>query len=146
MDNGTALCPSSLYANMAYTVSEHLYNLLRSDSPSVEVNVSNMIVSKPFIAESNARKGQTIRISATENLSHKKVDLVFTSGSSNSIVEHDNCHVEYVLGATWLTEWQRTAYLIKGRIDSLKKAAGTGSNGGSRRALTALEASQQAES
>ncbi|KAI4129005.1 MAG: hypothetical protein LQ338_002472 [Usnochroma carphineum] len=124
--NGTALCPSSLYADMAYTVSDRLYKLLRPDGPSVQMNVCNMEVSKPFIAETTAPKGQMIRLSATMHLTNNKADLVFSSGSGKSIVEHAKCHVEYGSGAAWLAEWQRTAYLIKGRVESLKKAAEAG--------------------
>lgn len=126
MVNGTALCPSSLYADMALTVGEHLYKLLRPDSPSVQMNVCNMEVSKPFIAEANAPKGQTIRLSATAHLSTNNADLIFSSGAGKSIVEHAKCRVEYGSGTAWLAEWQRTAYLIKGRIEGLKKAAEAG--------------------
>ncbi|KAL8723506.1 MAG: hypothetical protein Q9225_000239 [Loekoesia sp. 1 TL-2023] len=126
MVNGTALCPSSLYADMALTVGEYLYKLLRSDSPPVQMNVCNMEVSKPFIAETKAPKAQIIRLSATLHLANNKADLVFSSGSGKSIVEHAKCHVEYGSGATWLQEWLRNSYLIKGRIEGLKKAAGAG--------------------
>ncbi|KAL8783768.1 MAG: hypothetical protein Q9213_004384 [Squamulea squamosa] len=125
MVNGTALCPSSLYADMALTVGEHLYKLLHPDVPAAEMNVCNMEVSKPFIAEPTA-KGQIIRLSATAHLATNRADLIFSSGSGKSIVEHAKCHVEYGSGATWLAEWQRNAYLIRGRIDSLQKAAYAG--------------------
>ncbi|KAL8943834.1 MAG: hypothetical protein Q9216_000827 [Gyalolechia sp. 2 TL-2023] len=126
MVNGTALCPSSLYADMALTVGQHLYKLLRPDSQTVQMNVCNMEVSKPFIAETVLPKGQMIRLSATLHLTANRADLVFSSGSGKSIVEHAKCHVEYGVGATWLQEWERNAYLIKGRIESLKKAANAG--------------------
>ncbi|KAL8840742.1 MAG: hypothetical protein Q9170_001180 [Blastenia crenularia] len=125
MVNGTALCPSSLYADMALTVGEHLYKLLQPGTQDIQMNVCNMEVSKPFIAETTA-KGQTIRLSATLHLANKKADLVFSSGTGKSILEHAKCHVEYGSGASWLQEWQRNAYLIQGRIESLKKAANIG--------------------
>ncbi|KAL9604622.1 MAG: hypothetical protein Q9219_000342 [cf. Caloplaca sp. 3 TL-2023] len=126
MVNGTALCPSSLYADMAMTVGEYLYKLLRPDNAGVEMNVCKMEVSKPFIAEATAPKGQTIRLSATLQLANNRADLVFSSGSGKSNTEHAKCHVEYGSGATWLQEWQRNSYLIKGRVESLKKAANAG--------------------
>ena len=123
MVNGTALCPSSLYADMALTVGEYLYKLLRPESQAVQMNVCNMEVSKPFIAETSAPKVQMIRLSATLHLATNKTDLVFSSGSGKSIVEHAKCHVEYGSGVAWLQEWQRNAYLVQGRVESLKKAA-----------------------
>ncbi|KAL8813485.1 MAG: hypothetical protein Q9200_000219 [Gallowayella weberi] len=124
--NGTALCPSSLYADMAYTVAEYLYTLLKPDGPQVKMNVCDMEVLKPFIAEPTASKGQMIRLSATARRSTGKADLIFCSGSGKSMIEHAKCHVEYELGTAWLSEWQRHAYLIKGRIASLKKSACAG--------------------
>ncbi|KAI4190373.1 MAG: hypothetical protein L6R41_000825 [Letrouitia leprolyta] len=126
MVNGTALCPSSLYADMAVTVGEHLHKLLCPNDERIHMNVCDMEVSKPFIAETGAPKGQMIRLSATLRLATNKADLVFSSGSGKSIVEHAKCHVEYGLGAAWLQEWERNAYLIKGRIETLKKAANAG--------------------
>ncbi|KAL8805424.1 MAG: hypothetical protein Q9182_001990 [Xanthomendoza sp. 2 TL-2023] len=121
--NGTALCPSSLYADMAYTVAEHLYTLLQPDGPQVKMNVCNIEVLKSFIAEPTTSKGQMIRLSATAHLTTGKVDLIFSSGSGKSMIEHAKCHVEYESGTAWLSEWQRHAYFIKGRIASLKKSA-----------------------
>ncbi len=123
--NGTALCPSSLYADMAFTVGEHLYRLLHPHGPTAQINVCNMEVVKPFIAEATT-EGQIIRLSATAHLATKKADLSFTSGSGISITEHAKCHLEYGSAITWLTEWQRNAYLIQSRIDRLKTAACAG--------------------
>lgn len=123
--NGTALCPSSLYADMAFTVGEHLYRLLHPHGPKAQINVCNMEVVKPFIAEATT-KGQMIHLSATAHLATKKADLSFTSGSGTSITEYAKCHLEYGSAVTWLTEWQRNAYLIQGRIDRLKTAACAG--------------------
>ncbi|KAL9004648.1 MAG: hypothetical protein Q9188_002539 [Gyalolechia gomerana] len=126
MVNGTALCPSSLYADMALTVGEYLQKLLRPDNQTLQMNVCNMQVSKPFVAETVAPKGQMIRLSATLLRTTNIADLVFSSCSGKSVVEHARCHVEYGFGATWLQEWERNAYLIRGRIESLKKAANAG--------------------
>lgn len=40
--NGTALCPGSLYADMASTVGEHLYRLLHPHGPTAQINFCNM--------------------------------------------------------------------------------------------------------
>ena len=124
--NGTALCPSSLYADMAYTVGERLYKLLRPETEKVNMNVSNMEVYKSFIVETTGSKTQILRLSATASLSQNRADLLFSSTSGKSTVEHASCHVEYGSGESWLSEWQRSHYLISGRVESLKKAASAG--------------------
>ena len=124
--NGTPLCPSSIYADMALTVGNHLYKLLRPDTQTVHMNVCNMEVSKPFIANSSGGESQMLRLSSTLDIVLGRADLVFSSGNGKTEVEHAKCHVVFGSGSTWLADWQRNAYLIRGRIDSLKKDAGCG--------------------
>ena len=125
--NGTALCPSSIYGDMAFTIGEHLYKLLRPDVETVHMNVCNMEVFKPFIANDNGGKGQTLRLSATTaDITSGRANLIFSSGSGKSELQHAKCNVDFGSGPTWLAEWQRSAYLINGRIDGLKKAAASG--------------------
>ena len=124
--NGTALCPSSIYGDMAMTVAEYLYKLVRPDTETVHMNVCHMEVFKPFIANDGG-KGQTLRLSATTpDITTGRANLVFASGSGKSETQHAKCFVDYGSGTAWLAEWQRNAYLIKGRIESLKRDASSG--------------------
>ncbi len=123
--NGTALCPSPIYGDMALTVCDHLYKLLRPESAPIGMNVCHMEVTKPLIGKGQGEE-QIVRLSAKADLSNSRAELLFSSGSGKSEVEHARCHVEYGSNSAWLAEWQRTAYLIKGRVDGLQKAASTG--------------------
>ena len=125
--NGTALCPSSIYADMAVTIAEHLYKLLKPETERVDMNVCDMEVFKPFIANDDGGKGQTLRLTATTaDINTGRANLVFSSGTGKSEMQHAKCHVDYGSGPAWLSEWQRNAYLITGRIEHLKKAASSG--------------------
>ena len=125
--NGTALCPSSIYGDMAMTVGEHLYKLLRPETETIHMNVCNMEVFKPFIANGDGGKGQTLRLTATTaDIYTGRANLIFSSGSGKAETQHAKCHVDFGSGPAWLAEWQRSAYLINGRIDGLKKAASSG--------------------
>ncbi len=123
--NGTALCPSSLYGDMALTVCNYLYKLLRPGVESIGMNVCHMEVFKPFIAKEGG-KGQTLRLSTNVDLTVNRAVLVFSSGTNKAEVQHAKCHVDFGSESAWLDEWQRTAYLIRGRIDSLIESASTG--------------------
>lgn len=124
--NGTALCPSSIYADMALTVGNYLYKVLRPEAPAIAMNVCNMEVSKPFIANTSGDGGQVLRLTAKLDAVLGRADLLFSSGNGNAEVEHAKCHVEFGSGSAWLAEWQRHAYLITGRINSLRKEAAAG--------------------
>lgn len=123
--NGTALCPSSIYADMALTVTDYLYKVLRPGA-DVSMNVCNMEVFKPFIADTSGETSQVLRLTAKLDLAIGKADLLYTSGTGKAEVEHARCHVTFGLASAWLSEWQRNSYLISGRIDSLRKSAATG--------------------
>lgn len=123
--NGTALCPSSIYGDMALTVCNYLYKLLRPNLDSIGMNVCHMEVFKPFIANEGG-KGQSLRLSTNVDLSVNRAVLVFSSGTGKTEVQHAKCHVEFGSEAVWLDEWQRTAYLIRGRIETLMASASTG--------------------
>lgn len=125
--NGTALCPSSIYGDMAFTIGEYLYELLRPDIESIQMNVCDMEVFKPFIANDDGGKGQTLRLTATTaDITLGRANLVFSSGSGKGEVQHAKCHVDFGSSSAYLAEWQRSAYLINGRIDGLMKAASSG--------------------
>ena len=126
--NGTALCPSSIYGDMAMTIGEHLYKLVRPGTKSVHMNVCHMEVFKPFIANDDGGKGQTLRLTATTaDITTERANLVFSSGSGKSEMQHAKCYVDFGSGTDWLAQWQRSAYLISGRVEGLKKAATSGS-------------------
>ena len=124
--NGTALCPSSIYGDMAMTIGEYLYKLVRPNSAAVNMNVCHMEVFKPLIANDGG-KGQTLRLTATvSDIASERANLVFSSGSGKGEVHHAKCHVDFGSSAAWLSEWQRSAYLINGRINGLKSSATSG--------------------
>lgn len=123
--NGTALCPSSIYGDMALTVCNYLYKLLRPGVESVGMNVCDMEVFKPLIANDGG-KGQTLRLSTNVDLAVNRAVLTFSSGSGKIELQHAKCHVDFGEESAWLAEWQRTAYLIRGRIDNLIESASTG--------------------
>jgi len=123
--NGTALCPSSIYGDMALTVCNYLYKLLRPGVESIGMNVCHMEVFKPFIANEGG-KGQTLRMSTNVDLAVNRAILLFSSGNGKTEVQHAKCHVDFGSESAWLAEWARTAYLVRGRIDSLIESASTG--------------------
>ena len=123
--NGTALCPSSIYGDMALTVGEYLYKILRPQTQQVHMNVCSMEVFKPLIANDGG-KDQILRLTATADIAAAQATLHFSSGTGKTEIQHAKCFVNYGTGSAWLAEWRRSAYLIAGRIDSLKKAATEG--------------------
>ncbi|KFY93178.1 hypothetical protein V500_03863 [Pseudogymnoascus sp. VKM F-4518 (FW-2643)] len=123
--NGAGLCPSSIYADMAMTVCEYAYKLVRPDVENIGINVASMEVIKPLIARPDGTS-QILKLTAKIDASRSSANLVFSSGSDKARVDHAHCVVTFGDCATWLLEWERIAYLIQYRIDWLKNAEKNG--------------------
>ena len=119
--NGNALTPSSLYGDMALTICEYAYKLLRPDSENLGVNVGHMEVPKTLQFDVKA-KSQVLRMHVKANIAEKSAEVTWTSGEGAKKVEHANCKVTYGNTEEWLSEFERVSYLIKSRIDALKAA------------------------
>lgn len=111
---------------MAMTVADYLYKLVRPNTQKIELNVCNMEVTKPLIAQMSGQEPHIVRLSATTNASLEQAHLVFSTGEGKSRTEHAKCTVVYGDGAAWLAEWQRNAYLIRARIEGLRKSVDAG--------------------
>lgn len=119
--NGTALTPSSLYGDMAMTICEYGYKLVRPDVKNIGINVGNMQVPKTLIFDKKANS-QVLRMHATINAAENCADISWSTGVGAQKTEHANCKVSFGDIEEWLTEFDRISYLIRGRIDNLKAA------------------------
>ncbi|KAK5156477.1 polyketide synthase [Oleoguttula sp. CCFEE 6159] len=127
--NNTALCPSSLYADMALTVADYLYKQLRPSAPKIGLNVCKMEVPKPLIAKVPApAEGQYIQVEATADLEQNCASLKWRSVTKEGklIQDHAHCTVKYEDMDNWAEEWGRTNYMVQTQIDLLKQKMQTG--------------------
>ncbi|KAG4026289.1 hypothetical protein MFRU_042g00180 [Monilinia fructicola] len=125
MVNGAMLCPSSLYADMALTLCEYAYKLIRPDVKNLGIDVGRMKVPKPLIADPQG-KSQVLTLTATVNATTGRADLLFTTGTDKARVEHANCQVFFGDTEEYHADFQKTAYLIQSRIDWLHEAERNG--------------------
>jgi iterative type I PKS product template protein len=119
--NGAPLCPSSLYGDMAMTVCDYAYKLLRPQSKGIGCNVADMQVFKPLIFDDKA-KSHILRLTVTANAEAGEADLVFHTAHGGKKVEHAHCKVYYGNHDEWQDEFDRASYLIKSRVDFLMEA------------------------
>ncbi|KAB5525769.1 hypothetical protein GE09DRAFT_1152588 [Coniochaeta sp. 2T2.1] len=123
--NGAPLCPSSLYGDMAMTVCDYAYKLLRPESTNIVTNVAHMEVPKTLIFDDSG-KSHILKLTVTANAKSGEADLVFHTGEGAKRVEHTICKVYFSDRDVVQAEFDHVAYLINSRIDSLKAAEKTG--------------------
>ncbi|KZF26968.1 conidial yellow pigment biosynthesis polyketide synthase [Xylona heveae TC161] len=124
--NGVALCPSSLYGDMALTVANYLYTKLKPGVERADMNVGRMEVFKPLLGKPVGSTPQILRVEATTDLSTGRADLHFSSGTGKDKIDHAKCIVEYGDASAWLAEWNRNAYMVRSRIQALEKSSREG--------------------
>ncbi|XXH03428.1 hypothetical protein Hte_009830 [Hypoxylon texense] len=119
--NGTTLTPSTLYADMAMTICEYAYKLLRPETKDIGINVAEMECPKTLIFDTKAAS-QILRMSVKVNAAENFATISWTTGEGAKKDEHALCKVYFGDNQAWLDEFERVNYLIKGRINSLKAA------------------------
>ncbi|KAL8939701.1 MAG: hypothetical protein Q9216_003215 [Gyalolechia sp. 2 TL-2023] len=122
--NGIGLCPSSIYADIAMTLGDYVYKQLKPSSDNtIGIQCGNMEVVKPLIVKERSSEPQILQITITASLETSMGHLRYVSIDSQGkeTMLHATCIVTFEDGASWLSDWAPTAYLIQGRIDTLEK-------------------------
>lgn len=132
--NGAGLCPSSVYADMAFTAAKYIHSLTSNGASTAEaeysMDVKNMAVDKPLLIQPGDTK-QVVRVTATMSKSGLSqsppvVDIKFSSQDGEQRSDHAHCTVAFGSGSKWKSEWARHAYLIRSRMDLLTASSSRG--------------------
>ncbi|KAJ6155451.1 hypothetical protein N7470_006017 [Penicillium chermesinum] len=123
--NGAALCPSSLYADIAQTLAEFLVEKYKPEWKERGYDVCNVVVPKPLIAKGGK---QLFRVSATATWADESAQLKVWSVTpeGKKILDHATCMVKFFDTAAAQMDWKRSAYLIKRSIQHLQESTETG--------------------
>lgn len=118
--NGAALCPSSVYADVALTLGDYLskQNPIKENTG---IEVADMATTKPLLLKA-AGTSQLFRASADADWSTQTATVAFYSvdAAGKKTLEHAKCTVKFGNPEHWLAEWKRSAYLVRSRIDKLR--------------------------
>ncbi|KAL2012344.1 hypothetical protein VTN00DRAFT_5062 [Thermoascus crustaceus] len=124
--NGAALCPSSLYADIAFTMTNYMLKKNNMQSDTTGLDVADMKVEKPLIALPNSGT-QLLRASASADWSSKVVSIAFYSKDAQGReTTHATCQVRITANQTWLQDWARSSFLVRSRVASLHKGVDEG--------------------
>lgn len=125
MVNNSALCPSSIYADMALTAASYIWKRVWPTKTSPIFDISHMNVRKPLIVKNDA-VSQVIKIYArkepgTDNIKMKVIspDAIDITHYADWIVSPGDCNC-------WMQMWAKQAYLYQSRIDCLKHLSSAG--------------------
>ncbi|KAI0201400.1 polyketide synthase for naphthopyrone YWA1 [Astrocystis sublimbata] len=124
--NGAALCPSSAYADIAVTLGNYLNdgNAIKSNTG---IEVADMATTKPLLMRTPG-KTELFRVSAEADWAAQTALVNYYSVNSRgeTTIQHATCTIRFGNPDAWMTEWKRSAYLVKSRMQSLRDAAEDG--------------------
>ncbi|KAL4870267.1 hypothetical protein BDV12DRAFT_166486 [Aspergillus spectabilis] len=120
--NGAALCPSSLYADIAQTLAEFLIGKYKPELKDLGLDVCNVVVSKPLIAKTGK---ELFRVSAIANWADRcaSIRVYSVTPEGKKILDHAQCKVKFFDCAASELEWKRSSYLIKRSIELLEQSS-----------------------
>ena len=122
--NGVALCPSSLYADMALTIVDQIFKIADMPTDSVRLDIGDMKVGKPLVIN-----GPTLlRVSASIDWNVRSASLSYYGVNSNGkkLADHATCQARISDGTSWTEEWSRLSFLINHRICALQDSVDDG--------------------
>lgn len=115
--NNIGLCPSSVYADVAFTAAWYIASKMAPSDPVPAMDLSSMEVFRPLIVDKQT--SQVLRVCASRKPGEQVVKIRISSQDVNGSQDHANCTVMYGDGQQWIDEWQMNAYLVQSRVDQL---------------------------
>ena len=119
--NNTGLCPSSVYADVAFSAAWYIASRMAPSDPIPAMDLGNMEVFRPLIV--GKETSQILKVSASRKPGEHAVKIKISSEDDHGSHDHANCTVTYGDGQQWMDEWQMNAYLIESRMDQLTGSA-----------------------
>ncbi|KAG8528459.1 Type I Iterative PKS [Bacidia gigantensis] len=125
--NGAALCPSTVWADIALTIGDYLVHRYNPNSRNSSLDIADMSVVKPLIA-SKDQSTQLVRAVAKVDwfMNAGRVEIFSVNTDGKKTTDHASCALRYGDGHTWQAEWQRAAYLIQPQLTRLREDVDTG--------------------
>ncbi|GFF67491.1 conidial yellow pigment biosynthesis polyketide synthase [Aspergillus lentulus] len=129
--NGSALCPSSMYADVALTVARHIQQKPESGFSSSGHNITAMEVQQPLIVKSSREEEtRVLRVYARVDRHSQTIKVEYFSATPGQKAEtktkHATCCIESGSPEKWLRRWSHDLYLIQARIAALQKLTDSG--------------------
>lgn len=120
--NGVALCPSSVYAEAAFTAARYIASRMAPNEPVPAMDLSAMEIFRPLIVN-GAKTDQVLKVSASRKPNERAVKITISSRDPKGSQEHAQCTIQYGNGAEWIQKWQKNSYLVQSRVDQLINSA-----------------------
>ncbi|KAB5547400.1 putative polyketide synthase [Coniochaeta sp. 2T2.1] len=135
--NGLILCPSSLYADIAYSLASHLLNTHKPDwaSENLSPDICDMAVEKALVVQPEGSQVFRAEMDLQWSTRRGSMQIYSVDASGQRRELHAKCNVVFGSSTAWREEWQRQLYLIRRSMEQLRTGVDQGSTHKLRRSL-----------
>lgn len=117
--NGAALCPTSVFSDMASGAAKYIWGLSSPTKPTPLGALADLDIFNALVVPTDAGD-QKIRVTASASAKHGDISVTFSSrtGKAN-FIDNGKCVVKAIDTAKSKSQWSRLTPLVKARIDAL---------------------------
>ncbi|EXL92030.1 polyketide synthase [Fusarium oxysporum II5] len=133
--NGLTMAPSTLFADIAFTLAKHLIQNHGLDTQTNLPSINNMAVEKALIVGETGPQLFRASLDMDWTSTHGSVRIFSVNASGKQTTIHAVCDVAVENPSSHRESWQSHAYLIQRGITQLVKGAGDGTAHMMRRGL-----------
>ncbi|RFU33276.1 hypothetical protein B7463_g3074, partial [Scytalidium lignicola] len=124
--NGTPICPSSLFADMALTAANYVRHKAKLGLKVPDMSLEALNITHPLVVPALNPK-QSIQVIAKSSASSNwSVEITFKSKDGSIEHDHGGCRVTFGNGEDWKAGWAKHSWFVKARMDSLANSAKLG--------------------
>lgn len=120
---GVALCPASIFCDMAFTAAKYVYSKTNPTDSKVDISVERLEMNHPIIV-STMEGSQKIEVRAMKTSYESSVRVTFSSSSEGSPMhENGTCQILFDPNSAWKKEYGRVLHLVRKRADAIRQSA-----------------------
>ena len=124
--DGVALCPASVFCDMAFTAAEYVWSKTSSAESNIAMSLEGLEMTHPVIISANNTPPK-IEVKATKSAHESSVRIVFSSPSERGLLrESGGCRVRFASKGELKKDFDRTLHLVRKRASSIHNLALTG--------------------
>ncbi|KAK3331714.1 polyketide synthase, partial [Cercophora scortea] len=127
--NGAHLCPSSLYADIAWTMAEYMLQGPGLAAETTGLDIADVKVDASLVAQPT-ETSHPFRVSAKADWETNVITMSIYSINSNGkrTTSHATMDVRVTPNHCWSSEWKRSTHLVTSRIDALNQGINSGNS------------------
>jgi iterative type I PKS product template protein len=125
---GFEVCPLAVFQDIALTAAKYLFHSTHGNAATLPaMSIRQVELNQGLIIDPETAAGTVIYVTGTYRVADVAVGVEFGSKHEGRLANHGKCQVAFDATSSWRSSLPQTLYLVKSKLDSLRKQAESGS-------------------